>query len=355
MRIAVLLSGGVDSSVALKLLQREGEHDLTAFYLKIWLEDELRFLGDCPWEEDLHYVRTCCSQLHVPLEIIPLQSEYREAVVNYALAELKRGNTPSPDVFCNRRIKFGAFVNSIEPGYDLVATGHYAQRVSRNDLYCLARSPDAAKDQTYFLSRLTQSQLARAFFPLGNLTKRQVRRMAATAHLPTAQRPDSQGICFLGRIQYRDFVRFHLGERTGAIRDQHTHALLGEHRGYWFYTIGQRFGLGLGGGPWYVTGKDVETNTLYVAHRDRPSARERWNFQVRDVHWIAEPPGERTLAVKLRHGPDLVPCCIQELPGMTLAVELCRPDPGIAPGQLAVFYQGEVCLGSGIITELSQA
>lgn len=349
MRTAVLLSGGVDSSLALHRLQRSGDHRLQAFYLKIWLEDELSFLGDCPWEEDLRYVRACCRQLNVPLDIVPLQSEYREAVIEHALAELRRGHTPSPDIYCNRRIKFGAFLNGIGPDFDFVATGHYAGRQERNGRNWLVCSPDAAKDQTYFLSRLNQEQLARILFPLGDLTKPEVRRLAAAAHLPTAQRPDSQGICFLGRIQYRDFIRFHLGERPGPIVDATTHTVLGEHQGYWFYTIGQRFGLGLGAGPWYVTGKDVDTNTVWVTHRDQPAARERWSFTATAVHWITGPPQTRTLEVKLRHGPQRTPCLIDTLPTGGLQVRLAQPDAGIAPGQHAVFYTGARCLGSGII------
>ncbi|MBN2843178.1 MAG: tRNA 2-thiouridine(34) synthase MnmA, partial [Sedimentisphaerales bacterium] len=212
MKIAVLLSGGVDSSVVLAMLKDQG-HELTAFYLKIWLEDDMAFMGDCPWEQDLWYARAVCGQLGVPLEIISLQSEYYDRVVSYALAELRAGRTPSADIFCNQRIKFGAFYDRIDDQYDKVATGHYASIEQDGDIYRLVKGIDPVKDQTYFLSHLNQAQLSRALFPLGQYTKAQVRAMAKTYDLPTQDRKDSQGICFLGKIKYNEFVKFNLGEK----------------------------------------------------------------------------------------------------------------------------------------------
>ena len=218
MNVAVLLSGGVDSSLALALLQREKGLALKAYYLKIWLEEELSFLGDCPWETDLTYARATCEQLGVPLEIVPLQSEYREQIVEHALAELRRGRTPSPDIFCNQRIKFGAFYQRVADECEQVASGHYACVEEDAGGFRLCRAPDPVKDQTYFLSNLSQTQLAHIRFPIGHLHKHQVRALAAEFDLPTKDRPDSQGICFLGKINYRDFVRFHLGEVQGDYR-----------------------------------------------------------------------------------------------------------------------------------------
>ena len=212
MKIAALISGGVDSSVALNILKNEG-HDLTAYYLKVWLEDELAFLGECPWEADLKFVRAVCDQLDVPLEVISLQSEYLERVVSYALDELRAGRTPSPDIFCNQRIKFGAFFDHIDSSYEKVATGHYAQIAQSNGTYHLKRAPDPVKDQTYFLSGMYQSQVARALFPIGNMMKSKVRQLARDFDLPNQARKDSQGICFLGKIRYPDFIAFHLGEK----------------------------------------------------------------------------------------------------------------------------------------------
>jgi tRNA-5-taurinomethyluridine 2-sulfurtransferase len=351
MKIAVLLSGGVDSSLALRLLHEEGGHELTAFYLKIWLEDELAFLGDCPWEEDLGYARATCTQLDVPLEIVPLQSEYLEKVVEHALGELRLGRTPSPDIFCNQRIKFGEFFRRIDASYEKVASGHYAQIEKTDGVFQLKRAPDPVKDQTYFLSNLDQQQLSRALFPIGHLHKKEVRNLALRYDLPAKERKDSQGICFLGKINYRDFVQFHLGEKEGEIREFGSDKRLGTHRGFWFYTIGQRFGLGLSGGPWYVTEKDVGNNLLYVAHRNDWKPRNRYTFTVANVNWITREPEKADLQIKLRHGPDFTDGRISTLPDGRLEVTLSKPDPGIAPGQHAVFYDSQICLGGGIICD----
>jgi tRNA-specific 2-thiouridylase len=349
MKTAVLLSGGVDSSVALRLAQTQGGGDLTAFYLKIWLEEELAFLGDCPWEEDLTYARAVCAQANVPLEVVALQSEYQERVVGHALGELKRGRTPSPDILCNQLIKFGLFFEKVGPGFDKVVSGHYAQVAERGGRFLLQRSPDPVKDQTYFLSRLDQKQLRRIWFPIGHLRKSEVRQLAQKWELPNCARRDSQGICFLGKISYPQFVRFHLGERAGDIIDIDTQARLGQHQGVWFHTIGQRQGLGLGGGPWYVVQKDLETNRLLVAHGNRYREHARSLFSVIDLHWISGEPGAGALQVKLRHSPHLENCSVRPLPGGRWEVVLAQKDQGVAPGQAAVFYQGDCCLGAGTI------
>jgi len=353
LKIAVLTSGGVDSSVALRLLADEGRHELTAWYLKVWLEDEVAHLGNCPWEEDLTYVRALCDQVGVPLRIASLQAEYLEQIVSYSLAELRAGRTPSPDVFCNRRIKFGAFLQSA-PECDRVATGHYARLTESDGRTRMLRAPDPVKDQTYFLSHLRQDQVARALFPIGHLPKASVRELAHEYDLPTKDRKDSQGICFLGKILYRDFIDFHLGANPGEIVEAGSGRVLGEHQGYWFYTIGQRFGLGLGGGPWYVVDKDVEANRLVVTHAEQRQERARAAFEVADLNWIAAPPRTSDLQVKLRHGPEMGSCRIAPATSRpdeeALQVQLDTPDAGVAPGQHAVFYDGEECLGGGIIT-----
>ena len=349
MKIAVLLSGGVDSSVALRLLLREKRHDITAFYLKIWLEDEVRFLGDCPWEEDLAYARAVCEAAGVPLEIVSLQREYYEQVVEYALAELKKGRTPSPDIFCNERIKFGLFQERIDRGFERIASGHYAMLRQDGGTMYLLRSPDPVKDQTYFLSHQRQDQLKRSLFPIGHLLKEQVRELAKEFDLPNKDRKDSQGICFLGKIKYPDFVRHYLGEQTGEIVEAGTGRTLGEHKGFWFYTIGQRQGLGLGSGPWYVSEKDVEHNRVYVTHGSMEEHLGRSDFLVSSVHWISGPSAKSKLGVKLRHGPAITPCLVMPNGTGSLGVHIDTPDRGIAPGQFGVFYDEEVCLGAGVI------
>ena len=251
MKIAVLLSGGVDSSVALRLLKDEG-YNVTAFYLKIWLQDEFSFLGDCPWEEDLEYARAVCKQADVPLEIINMQTEYWDSVVSYTISEIKEGRTPNPDMFCNRLIKFGQFINKIDSSFEKVASGHYAKVQLEQGKYILKTSPDPIKDQTYFLAYLTQKQLSRALFPIGTYNKKEIRKLAEKYKLPNMNRKDSQGICFLGKIKFSDFIKHHLGEIEGEIIDIDTNKVMGKHKGYYFYTIGQRSGLRLGGGPWYA-------------------------------------------------------------------------------------------------------
>ena len=349
MKIAALVSGGVDSSVALSMMVNEGCHDITAYYLKIWLEDELASLGACPWETDLLFARAVCEQLDVPLQVISLQSEYLEMVVGYALDELKAGRTPSPDILCNQRVKFGEFLRRLDADTDKVVSGHYA-RVERDNGSCiLRRSPDPVKDQTYFLSNLNQGQLCRSHFPIGHLSKSDVRAMAKKLDLPTQDRKDSQGICFLGKIHYPDFVRFHLGEKEGEIVELESGRTLGKHRGFWFFTIGQRGALGLSAGPWYVVKKDTVTNTVYVSHKDNRASHARNRFKVTDLNWISGRPDRDELQVKIRHGPMMSDCRIEPTDDNHLTAHMSCGDPGIAPGQFAVFYDGDICLGGGVI------
>ena len=351
-RIAVLTSGGVDSSVALAQLVRQG-HDVHAFYLKVWLEDELEHLGECPWEEDLRYARAVAAQFGVPLTVIPLQRAYREGVVAYLLEELERGGTPSPDLFCNSRIKFGAFAEWVDaeiPGrrFERVATGHYARRLETEDGFELHRAPDPVKDQTYFLSRISARQLERSMFPVGELQKTGVRELAAGLGLAPRDRPDSQGICFLGNIRYRDFLTAHLGELPGPVLDEATGEELGTHHGHWRFTIGQRRGLGLSGGPWFVSGKDPAANRVIVR---RGAGRPTRRFPLADLHWIGgePPPGAERLLVRVRHGPELPSARVSWDGSGGGEVQLDEPDAGIAPGQFAVLYRGTRCLGSGRI------
>ncbi len=348
MKTAVLVSGGVDSSVALALLAQE-KRDLTAFYLKIWLEDEMSTLGECPWEEDLKYVREVCGRFGVPLEVIPMQREYWDRVVDYTLREARAGRTPNPDILCNQEIKFGQFYDRIDPAFMRVATGHYARVQREADVTRLLRAPDPIKDQTYFLSRLTQRQLSRAEFPIGHLFKKDVRALAADFNLPNQARKDSQGICFLGKFKYRDFIKHHLGTRPGDFVDAATGRRVGEHDGYWFYTIGQRNGLGLSGGPWFVVKKDVEANRVFLAQGYSPVEVMRDAFEVQGLHWLSGVP-EKTdpLEVRIRHGAALHSGRL-EFSENKGRVFLEAPVQGVAPGQFAVFYQGEVCLGSGVI------
>ncbi len=352
MKIAMLLSGGVDSSVAMRLLQDQG-HDITAFYLKIWLQDEFSFLGDCPWEEDLGFVRAVCEQTGIPLEVTPLQSEYWDSVINYTIAEIKAGRTPNPDLFCNNLVKFGIFAERIDPSFEKIASGHYAWVEPGESGYLLKRSPDPIKDQTYFLAYLNQAQLSRALFPLGRFTKKQVRDLAAQYDLATQKRRDSQGLCFLGQIKFSDFIKQHLGELPGEIINIDTDQVLGEHKGYFYYTIGQRQGLGLSGGPWYVVRKDIPNNRIFVSRRSEMEDKLRDTFLCGNFNWIAGARPQKTdLLVKIRHGETIYHCEVDFLDEETARVKLERPDrAGIAAGQFAVFYDDQICLGGGVILD----
>jgi len=352
MKIAVLVSGGVDSSVVLARLHEQG-HDVTAFYLKIWLEDETSFLGHCPWEEDLSYIRALCDARGIELRIIPLQKEYHEQIVAYTIAEVKAGRTPSPDVLCNNRIKFGAFLQAIGPEFEKVASGHYGKIVARADgVYELHKSPDLIKDQTYFLSHLSQVQLSRLLLPLGDMTKQMVRAEAARYGVPAAERKDSQGLCFLGKISFADFIKHYLGELLGEIVEEETGTVLGRHPGYWFFTLGQRKALRLSGGPWFVVRKDIQANRVYVSRQYYADDKPRNLFVMSDVHWVSGHKPEQTVFdIKVRHGAEVVRGELTDLGQGRYQVLLEKRDQGLAPGQFAVLYDGTQCLGCGVIAQ----
>lgn len=348
MRIAVLLSGGVDSSVALSLLKQQG-HDVTAFYLKIWLEDELAFLGDCPWEQDLSYARAVCEELDISLRIVPLQKEYKDTIIKYTIEQVKKGLTPNPDMLCNTFIKFGAFYDAVGKDFDKIATGHYAGITEVDGVYYLKQTPDAIKDQTYFLARLTQDQLSHVMFPLGEYTKEQVRELAQEFDLPNKERKDSQGLCFLGKISFKDFIKAHAGTKKGDFVVYETNEKIAEHEGFWFYTLGQRQGIGLSHGPWYVVKKDPETNTVYISNQYYDANKKRDMFYLTDCIWNNDPVEGKT-QVKLRHGQQIYNATVTHEEG-AVKVLLEKDDQALAPGQFAVFYDNGLCVGSGVIKE----
>ena len=349
MKIAVLVSGGVDSSVALHKLKEQG-HDIEAFYLKIWLEDEMSFLGECPWEEDLAFAEKVCEQCNVKLHVVPLQKEYHERVVNYTINAVKSGLTPNPDMLCNREVKFGAFCDKYGKDFDKIATGHYAWVNEQKDgSVQLLRAPDLVKDQTYFLAMMRQKQLQKALFPIGDMQKSAVRAYAKKYDLATASRKDSQGICFLGKISFTDFIKQHLGTRKGVFIEKETDKELGEHDGFYFYTIGQRRGIDLSGGPWYVCDKDVEKNIVYLTHGFAGKDQRKDCFDVGNINWIDSVQDKKELLVKLRHGEHFYHCDIIFFDGGIVHVQLDEKDQGVTPGQYAVFYDHLVCLGGGVI------
>ncbi len=348
MNIALLISGGVDSSVALHKLVQQG-HSVTAFYLKIWLEDELAFLGACPWQEDLAYVESVCAKLNVKLEIISFQKEYWQRVVSYTLSQIKSGQTPNPDMMCNQQVKFGAFYELFADQFDRIATGHYAQIRIIDGVAHLYQSPDAIKDQTYFLARLSQQQLQKALFPIGDMTKQALRAYAYDADLPNKARKDSQGVCFLGKIKFSEFIQYHLGEQPGKLVEYETGAVVGSHKGAWFYTIGQRQGIGLAGGPWYVVAKDVDTHLVYISKNYYEPHNQRDRLKVADLRWLSGEDKQPEFLVKLRHGPKKVPAQVTYLPDNGAQLVLREHDQGIAAGQFAVLYSGDRCVAAGVI------
>ena len=262
-RIAVLLSGGVDSSVVVYELTRMGLKP-DCFYIKIGPEEQEEW--DCTSEEDLEMATAVAGRFGCRLQVIDCHREYWDQVTRYTMEKVKAGYTPNPDVMCNRLIKFGAFDEKMGHNYDLIATGHYAQTEIIDGRKWLCTSPDPVKDQTDFLAQIYDWQLRKALFPIGHYEKDEVRQIAEREHLVNARRRDSQGICFLGQIDYNEYIRRYLGENPGDVIEWETGKRIGGHRGLWFHTIGQRKGLGLGGGPWFVIKKDVDKNILYASH-----------------------------------------------------------------------------------------
>ncbi len=348
MKVAVLVSGGVDSSVALKLLHALG-HDLVAFYLKIWLEDEVSHLGNCPWEKDLEYVENICKTAGIPLQVISFQKEYHDKIVSYTIEETKAGRTPNPDVLCNQQVKFGIFYDEIKDEFEKIATGHYAQLENQNGINILKRSPDPIKDQTYFLCNLNQKQLEHAMFPIGHLNKKEVRELAKEFNLPNKDRKDSQGICFLGKFHFREFINHHLGNETGEIIEFETGKKLENHQGHWYYTIGQRQGIRLSGGPWYIVAKDPQKNHVFVSNNYETINLPRKKFEVEKINWINTMPQRKNLLVKIRHKSLPKPCLLEFIDKTSAKITLENKDQGIAPGQFAVFYDDDICLGGGVI------
>lgn len=314
------------------------------------MEDELQFLSDCPWETDLSYVRQICEEIDVPLEVVPMQKEYFEKVVGYTIEEVKAGRTPNPDIMCNSLIKFGLFLDKVSADFDKVASGHYAQVEEVDEIMYLKKSPDPVKDQTYFLARLNQDQLKKLLCPIGGLAKTEVRELAEKYDLPNKDRKDSQGICFLGKFKYNDFIKNYLGEKKGDIVEFETGQKIGEHEGFWYHTVGQRKGIGLSGGPWYVVKKDSEKNIVYVSSKYFDEEKVRNKFKVENYNWFAgkAPSDTSGLEVKIRHGENIYRC---KLDLSINEVELLGNDQGIAAGQFAVFYKKDLCIGSAMISD----
>lgn len=348
-KIAVLLSGGVDSSVVLYELVQQGLHP-DCFYIKIGPEQEEEW--DCSSEEDLEMATAVAHRYGCKLEVIDCHKEYWDQVTKYTMDKVKAGFTPNPDVMCNRLIKFGAFHDKKGKDYDLIATGHYAQTEIINGKKWLVTSPDPVKDQTDFLAQIYDWQLKKAIFPIGHFQKDEVRVIAEREHLINAKRKDSQGICFLGKINYNDYIRKYLGENIGEVLELQTNKRIGQHKGLWFYTIGQRHGLGFGGGPWFVVKKDVSNNILYVSKGYEPSSAFKSEFGVSDFHFLTEEVDLSNVTFKIRHTPEFHKARMEKINDNEYRLYSECPIHGVAPGQFCVVYDEEhhKCIGSGEIS-----
>ena len=367
MRIAVLVSGGVDSAVVVDLLHKQG-HDLHLFYIRIGRDDGE---GDCSADEDIEMCTLIARKYNLPLQVVSLHEEYWNSVMAYTLRTVGEGLTPHPDMMCNKLIKFGYFEERWGHEFDKTATGHYATVIERDGKYWLGTAADPVKDQTDFLAQISYEQLSHIMFPLGELPKSEVRRLAQEAHLPNASRKDSQGICFLGKINYSDFIERHLGTKEGPVVEIETGRKIGTHRGYWFYTIGQRKGLGLSGGPWFVVKKNVRDNVVYVSNGYNTRLQYGREIPVEEMHWITPlvkgesqegrgkswllgERGEEAMAVafKTRHTPEFIDGTLHRLPDGGYRIDAQQDVQGIAPGQFAIVYTPDrkICLGSGMIS-----
>lgn len=353
MNIAALLSGGVDSSVAVHLLCEQGYRP-SLFYIKIGM-DGADYM-DCSAEEDIELSAAIARRYGLPLEVVDLHQEYWENVATYAIDKIRKGLTPNPDVMCNKLIKFGCFEQRVGKEFDFTATGHYATTLEVGGRTWLGTAKDPVKDQTDFLAQIDYLQVSKLLFPIGGYMKQEVREMALKAGLPSARRKDSQGICFLGKIDYNDFVRRFLGEKEGAIIELETGKRLGTHRGYWFHTIGQRKGLGLSGGPWFVIRKDIEENVVYVSHGYGVETQYGNEFRMNDFHFITDHPwrdagGEIDITFKIRHTPEFTKGKLIKEGDRQFRILSSEKLQGIAPGQFSVVYDEKagVCIGSGEI------
>lgn len=353
MNIAALVSGGVDSSVMLHLLKEQG-YEPTIFYILIGMKDKEGFL-DCPSEEDIEITTWLAKKYGLKMEVVNLQEEYWDSVVAYTLNAVKQGLTPNPDVMCNRLIKFGSFNDTYGQGFDAISTGHYASTLIENGTKYLATAKDKNKDQTDFLAQITYPQLQKLMFPLGELTKPEVRQKAGEVNLPSAWRKDSQGICFLGKVNYNDFLRQYIGEKEGKIVELETGKILGTHKGFWFHTIGQRKGLGLSQGPWFVVKKETNENVIYVSNGYDPLTQYSNSIRLSGFHFISGNPWKnlnepRRITFKIRHTPEFNTGQLQTIDNRIVLLA-DKPVSGVAAGQFAVVYDEEsrICYGSGEI------
>ncbi len=342
-KVFVGLSGGVDSAVSAALLKQAG-HDVTAVFMKNWSGVTAGVV--CPWEDDYRSARQVAAHLRIPLKLYDFEKQYRNTVGQYLIETYQSGLTPNPDIMCNEEIKFKAFLQQcLSEGADKIATGHYARIIDGQ----LRRGLDRNKDQSYFLYRIDADALEHSLFPVGELTKPDVREQAKSLGLPNASRRDSQGICFVGPVPMKDFLHEFIEYKVGDVIDEHGKKV-GQHDGVFFYTIGQRHGLGIGGGkPYFVYDKDVARNILYVTVNPEARILNQTEFEVADCVWHDEPKQNYSYIIQTRYRAEGVPGTVTKLADNHYRIVLEQPERAITPGQSAVVYDGDQIVGGGII------
>ncbi|MGQ5289853.1 tRNA 2-thiouridine(34) synthase MnmA [Pectobacterium actinidiae] len=360
-KVIVGMSGGVDSSVSAYLLQQQGYH-VEGLFMKNWEEDD--DTEYCSAATDLADAQAVCDKLGIELHTVNFAAEYWDNVFELFLEEYKAGRTPNPDILCNKEIKFKAFLEfaAEDLGADYIATGHYVRRHDVDGKSCLLRGMDGNKDQSYFLYTLSHEQIAQSLFPVGELEKPQVRKIAEELELATAKKKDSTGICFIGERKFTDFLARYLPAQPGPILSVDDNKPMGQHQGLMYHTLGQRKGLGIGGvkdggeDPWYVVDKDVANNILYVAQGHEHPRLMSYGLIAQQLHWVDRQPltAELRCTVKTRYRQADIPCTVTPLGDDRITVRFDKPVAAVTPGQSAVFYLDDVCLGGGIIEERLQ-
>jgi len=346
-RVFVAMSGGVDSSVAAYLLHKQG-YKVTGVFMKNWSDP----LSDiCTWQEDQRDMRRVCQKIDIPYYTFSFEKQYRKKIVDYLIKGYKKGVTPNPDMLCNREIKFKLFLEkSRQMGADMIATGHHVIKKEKSGIYQLWQAKDKNKDQSYFLALLNQRQLRSSLFPIGSYTKSEVRKIAKKSKLPVYDKKDSQGICFIGKVKFKNFLKNYIKARPGLVKTT-AGQVIGQHDGIAWYTIGQRHGLNIGGGtPFYVVKKEIRDNTLIVVKGEKDQALFQKELKVKNFSWIAGKPSKLPLTcrARIRYRQPFQSCVVKRK-GNGLIVKFKKSQRAATPGQFIVLYQGRQMLGGGII------